>query len=286
MFRGFHVEDDVMRMHTLCLSGLIWSALAMAVGVAAERSMEQISQEEVRAAVRATVEQNMQANGGVFAFKDNRTGEDLQLAFEDIRLVRSIHGYGFFPNVLFHAKDMPEKQYALDFWLKPKGEGLELMDIRIQKGPKKEGNTWTMVTRLPVAWWRIPTSEHPGETEEKRAWEVMSAIHEYIAQKRREHNGIYQLAGDQTGEELALEFVEMHQPIRKLQQDGRYFACTDFRRQGSQDEYYDIDFWLDDKSGKVTVGEVRVHKVPQQEAGVWVQIPCYNFDGLNYEEVK
>jgi hypothetical protein len=275
-----------MRMQTLCLSGLIWSVLAIAVGIAAERSMEQISQEEVRAAVRATVEQNMQANGGVFAFKDNRTGESLQLAFEDIRLVRSIHGYGFFPNVLFHAKDIPEKQYALDFWLKPKGEGLELMDIRIQKGPKKEGNTWTMVTRMPVAWWWIPASEHPGETEEKRAWEVMSAIHEHIAKERREHHGIYQLTDDKTGAELALEFVEIHQPVRKLQQDGRYFACTDFRRQGSQDEYYDIDFWLDDKSGTVTVGEVRVHKVPQQEAGVWVQIPRYNFDGLNYEEVK
>ena len=158
--------------------------------------------------------------------------------------------------------------------------------MRLQKGPKKEGNTWTMVTRMPVAWWWIPASEHPGETEEKRAWEVMSAIHEHIAQEHREHNGIYQLTDDKTGAKLALEFVEIHQPVRKLQQDGRYFACTDFRRQGSQDEYYDIDFWLDDKSGKVTVGEVRVHKVPQQEAGTWVQIPRYNFDGLNYEEVK
>jgi len=256
------------------------------VGTEDGRNMDQISQEEVRAAVRATVEKQMQANGGVFVFRDSRAGENLQLAFEDIRLVRSIHGYGFFPNVLFHAKDMPEKKYALDFWLKPKGEGLELIDMRIQKGPKQEGNTWTMVTRMPVAWWWIPASEHPGETEEKRAWEVMSAIHEHIAKKRYEHNGIYTLTDDKTGEELALEFVEMHQPVRKLQQDGRYFACTDFRRQGSQDEYYDIDFWLDDKSGKVTVGEVRVHKVPQQEAGVWVQIPRYNFDGLNYEEVK
>jgi len=235
--------------------------------------MDQISQEEVRAAVRAIVEKQMQANGGVFVFRDSRVGENLQLTFEDIRLVRSIHGYGFFPNVLFHAKDMPEKQYALDFWLKPKGEGLELMDMRIQKGPKKEGNTWIMVTRMPVAWWWIPASEHPGETEEKRAWEVMSAIHEHIAKERREHNGIYQLADDKTGAELALEFVEIHQPVRKLQQDGRYFACTDFRRQGSQDEYYDIDFWLDDKSGEVTVGEVRVHKVPQQEGGYGCKYP-------------
>ena len=275
-----------MRMQTLGLSGLIWSVLATAVGTVDGRSMDQISQEEVRAAVRATVEQNMQANGGIFVFKDNRTGEDLQLAFDDIRLVRSIHGYGFFPNVLFHAKDIPEKQYALDFWLKPKGEGLELMDIRIQKGPKKEGNTWTMVTRMPVAWWWIPASEHPGETEEKRAWEVMSAIHEHIAQERREHNGIYKLTDDQTGENLALEFVEIHQPVRKLQQDGRYFACTDFRRQGSQDEYYDIDFWLDDKNSVVTVSSVRIHKVPQQEDGVWTQIPRYNFDNLEHEEVK
>ena len=189
-----------MRMQTLCLSGLIWSVLATNVGVAAERSMDQISQEEVRAAVRAIVEQQMQANGGVFVFRDSRAGENLQLVFEDIRLVRSIHGYGFSP-IALPRKDMPEKQYALDFWLKPKGEGVELMDMRIQKGPEEGWQHLTLVTRMPVAWWWIPASEHPGETEEKRAREVMSAIHEHIAKERREHNGIYQLTDDKTGEE-------------------------------------------------------------------------------------
>jgi hypothetical protein len=275
-----------MHRQTLWLSSVMWIVLVIAASAAAERSMEQISQEEVRAAVQATIEKNRGANGGVFVFQDNRTGENLPLEFEDIRVVRGIHGYGFFPNVIFHAKNTPEKQYALDFWLKPQGAGLELMDIRIQKGPKKEGNAWIMVTRMPVAWWWIPASEHPGETEEKRAWEVMSAIHEHIAQTRRTHAGIYKLKDDKVGEELALEFVDIHQPVRKLKQEGRYFACTDFRRQGSQNEYYDIDFWLDDKNGTVTVGDVRVHKVPQQEDGVWVQIPRYNFDGLDHEEVK
>jgi hypothetical protein len=37
--------------------------------------------------------------------------------------------------------------------------------------------------------------------------------------------------------------------------------------------YYDIDFWLDDKSGTVTVGEVWLHKVPQQEAGGGANTP-------------
>ena len=54
-----------MRMQTLGISGLIWGLLATAVGVANVhtedgRSMDQISQEEVRAAVRATVEKQMQ----------------------------------------------------------------------------------------------------------------------------------------------------------------------------------------------------------------------------------
>jgi hypothetical protein len=42
-------------MQTLCLSGLIWSVLATALGAIDGRSMDQISQ-EIRAAVREIVE--------------------------------------------------------------------------------------------------------------------------------------------------------------------------------------------------------------------------------------
>jgi hypothetical protein len=90
-----------MRRQTLWLSGLMWMALVTGASAAAGRSMEQISQEEVRAAVQATIETNREANGGVFVVQDNRTGENLQLEFEDIRVVRGLHGYGFFPNVIF-----------------------------------------------------------------------------------------------------------------------------------------------------------------------------------------
>jgi hypothetical protein len=82
-----------MRIQTLCLSGLIWSVLATAVGAVDGRSMDQISQEEVRRC-QGDVEKQMQENGGVFVFRDNRAGENLRRV-RDIRLVRSIHGYGF-----------------------------------------------------------------------------------------------------------------------------------------------------------------------------------------------
>ena len=66
--------------------------------------------------------------------------------------------------------------------------------------------------------------------------------------------------------------------VRRLNEDGRFFACSDFRKQGSTDEYYDIDFWLDEKDGKISVKEVRVHKVPVLQDGNYVQVSRYSFD--------
>jgi hypothetical protein len=60
-------------------------------------------------------------------------------------------------------------------------------------------------------------------------------------------------------------------------------SCTDFRKPGSQDEYYDIDFWVDQKSGKLEVKDVKMHKVPVQEDGIWTQVPRYTFDGMDFD---
>src|SRR5437773_9666745 len=64
---------------------------------------------------------------------------------------------------------------------------------------------------------------------------------------------------DKIGETLPLQFVEIHQPVRHLKKEGEYFVCTDFRKPGSQDEYYDIDFWVNQKSGKLEVDNVKIH---------------------------
>ena len=110
----------------------------------------------------------------------------------------------------------------------------------------------------------------------------MSAIHNYIAANKDEKGNVL-VKDDKTGETVPLEFIEMHQPIRHLKKDGQYFACTDFRKPGSKDEYYDIDFWLDDKSGKLTVADVKMHKVPVQEDGIWMQVPRYSFEGMDFD---
>jgi hypothetical protein len=210
--------------------------------------------------------------------------QDLNLVYEKMRVIRGMKGYGWFANAIFHDKEDPRKQYALDFWFKPQREGdsLDLIDIRVQKGPKRDGDGYTMITRLPVAWWWLPVQEHPGDMEVVRAWHVMSAIHNFIAENKND-DGVLELEDPKTGETIPLEFVEMHQPVRYLKKDGHYFACTDFRRTGSTDEYYDVDFWVDEKTGRLKVSDVKIHKVPVNEDGVWIQVPRYTFEDMDFE---
>src|SRR4029434_8333457 len=97
--------------------------------------------------------------------------------------------------------------------------------------------------------------------EVTRAWQVMSAIHSYIAANKDE-NGNLPIKDDKTGGTIPLQFVEIPQPVPHRKNEGEYFVCPDFRKPGSKDEYYDIDFWVNQKSGKLEVDNVKIHKVP------------------------
>jgi YHS domain-containing protein len=240
---------------------------------------KEFTEDDVNAAVKKVVDEK--SKDGVFVFHDPKLDADLNLVFESIKIVRGMKGYGWFANVIFHDKDEPKKQYAIDFWFKPDGSDLRLMDIRVQKGPKQEGDSYYMVTRMPVAWWWLPVQEHPGDMEVTRAWQVMAAIHKYIAD-HKDANGDLGVK-DPKGDTVPLQFVEIHQPVRHLKKDGEYFVCTDFRKPGSKDEYYDIDFWVNQKTGKLEVDNVKMHKVPVQEDGIWTQKPLYTFEGMDFD---
>ncbi len=256
------------------------TAIAVALCFSAPLFAADIGEAEVQQAVDKTIAER--SKDGVFVFRDPKLDADLNLVFENVKVVRGMSGYGWFANVIFHDKAEPKKRYAIDFWYKPEGDALKLMDIRVQKGPKRDGDEWIMVTRLPVAWWWLPVSEHPGDMEITRGWHVMSAIHNYISANKNE-KGHLSIKDEKTGETVDLEFVEMHQPIRKLKADGQYFGCTDFRKPGSKDEYYDVDFWVDESTGKLKVQGVKLHKVPVEEDGIWTQVPRYTFEGKDFD---
>jgi YHS domain-containing protein len=246
---------------------------------AATTGAKTFGEEDVNKRVDEVVKER--SKDGVFVFHDPKLDADLNLIMEKIKGVRGMEGYGWFANVIFHDKDEPKKQYAIDFWFKPEGDKLTLMDIRVQKGPKQDGDSWTMITRLPVAWWWLPVQEHPGDMEVTRAWQVMSAIHNYIATHKDADGNL--AVKDKDGNPVPLQFVEIHQPVRHLKKDNEYFVCTDFRKPGSKDEYYDIDFWVNQKTGKLEVDNVKMHKIPVQEDGIWTQQPLYTFEGMDFD---
>jgi hypothetical protein len=149
---------------------------------------------------------------------------------------------------------------------------------------QQEGK-WVTTARMPIPWWWIPASEHPGHVAQKRSWEVMSAVEQNALTTSLKDGGVFKLKDDKTGKQLDLQFIDTHQPIRQLDDNGHFFACTDFRAAGTKDQIYDIDFWISEKDGKMSVDQVKVHKVPELKNGQWVQIERYSWKDLGNSHV-
>ena len=249
------------------------------------KAMTYFSGSDAEAFVKALISAKVKANNGIVPFDDSLNGDHLKLSYDDVDFTRTIDGYGFFPDVKFHDSLDSKKKYLVDFWVLPVDGQLQVQETRIYKAPLNVDGNWTTMARQPIPWWWIPASEHPGQTEQARGWEVMSAVEQNAVSESLKNNGVFKLKDDKTGKELNLEFVDTHQPVRQLDNDGHYFACTDFRVVGTKDEIYDIDFWVTDKDGKMTVDQTKVHKVPELKDGQWIQVPRYEWKDLGDSHV-
>jgi len=249
-----------------------------------EKAMEDFTGSDAQALVKEYIGDKVKANNGIFPLEDPLSGEHLKLIYDDVDFTRTIDGYGFFPDVKFHDSQNPEKNYLIDFWVVPENGKLQVQETRIYKAPLNSEGKWITMARQPVPWWWIPASEHPGHLAAKRGWEVMSAVENDAVKQSVKNNGVFKLKDDKTGQELQLEFIDTHQPVRQLD-DGHYFACTDFRVVGTKDQIYDIDFWVSDKDGTMTVDETKVHKVPELKSGQWIQVPRYEWKDVGSSHV-
>ena len=113
--------------------------------------------------------------------------------------------------------------------------------------------------------------------------DIKGATERYV-EGELDAEGIFSLEDDKTGEQLALRFVKIHDPVRVIDQQ-TYFACTDFAVDGEDDKLYDIDFWLRPAGDALEVYRVRVHKEPRRSLLYgWYKHPRYTF--VNDEVVE
>lgn len=225
---------------------------AMAVATAADAALREFSDEEVTAAVKLVIAER--SKDGIFSFTDVRTGDQLSLVLDNVRVVRGLPGFGWFPNVSFHDRAITAKKYVLDFWLRPHNDRLKLAAIRLHKAPKADGAGWMSITRPPLAWWWLPTMERASAVAGVPAWEIMGAIHAHIADSA--HGDTLELA-DATGERVALQLVDIEQPVGRSKTDGRYFACAELRKIGNEPGFYSSAYWFDAKTKRVSAGIVK-----------------------------
>ena len=113
--------------------------------------------------------------------------------------------------------------------------------------------------------------------------DIKSTMHAYVASQINADR-IFHLKDDKTGENLALKFVMVHDPVRQIR-GNIYFACTDFHVLGEPEKLYDIDFWMDGSSGELKVYDTKVHKEPRSSLLYgWYKHPRYTFvnDEIEY----
>lgn len=106
--------------------------------------------------------------------------------------------------------------------------------------------------------------------------DIKDAMHKHIA-NTVDGKGVFHLRDDRTGEMLALRFVKIHDPVRKI--DGQtYFACTDFAVEGEDDKLYDVDFWMRPDGEVLAIYDTKVHKEPRRSLLYgWYKYPRYTF---------
>lgn len=128
----------------------------------------------------------------------------------------------------------------------------------------------------------------PAAARTYTAADVKNAMNAHIAAETKKGNGALLIKDEKTGENLQLEFVRIHDPVRIIEGKG-YFACTDLKPKGAEaDKLYDLDFWLKpDASGNLAVYDTKIHKHPEKGAdGKWTKKERYTFVNDNPVEVK
>ena len=150
---------------TLRLAGATVIAVALCCALPVLAAAKDYTEADVNQAVDKVIADR--SKDGAFVFHDPKLDADLNLIFEKVKIVRGMEGYGWFANVIFHDKDEPKKQYAIDFWFKPEDAASRSWISGCRRGRSRmaTAGSWSRVYPSPgggcrcrsiLATWRSP----------------------------------------------------------------------------------------------------------------------------------
>jgi len=103
--------------------------------------------------------------------------------------------------------------------------------------------------------------EHGGTSAKKpAAADIRSAMKNHIVSNYV--NGAFAISDPDTGTTRHLKLVRVHERVGKT--GDYYYSCADFR-DAKTNELLDLDIDISDNGGRLTVADVRIHKVNGKE---------------------
>ncbi len=120
-------------------------------------------------------------------------------------------------------------------------------------------------------------SEHPQSAKKVSVDQIDKAIRADVDQKAKAAGGKFPVQDDVLNRTWELELVLVHKDKLQALEDGRYFACVDFK--AADGTMVDVDFYLKKDGDKLVVTDTTVHKINgkaryhyEEKNGVWVRV--------------
>ena len=139
-----------------------------------------------------------------------------------------------------------------------------------------------LAVSLPV----VMAQEHPehptGKTAATKAMSIddlEKEIKSAIEEKTKAGKGSYRLDDKVAKKTWDLKLDHVHRERLSRLNEHTYFACTDFK--SSDGHVVDVDFFMKEKNGKLTMSDATVHKVDgkaryaweETKGGYWKKVP-------------
>lgn len=104
--------------------------------------------------------------------------------------------------------------------------------------------------------------EHGGaQISEPSADQIRAAMSGYVAEKSKK-TGTFDIYDKEAGKDRKLSLIKVHERVGKT--GNYYYSCADFKDTQSG-EMLDLDLDVQNKGGKLSVKDVRIHKLNGKE---------------------
>ena len=129
-----------------------------------------------------------------------------------------------------------------------------------------------------VAAQEHPKEEHPKGTKAVSKSTLEKSIKDQIAEKSKANGGKFAVDDAVLKKTWQLELVRVHTEKLTQLDEKTYFACVDFKADDGTP--VDVDFYMKDDGGKLTLSDTTVHKVNgkarfnyEKKGNYWERVP-------------